>query len=362
MFVLGPTETIFQLGRIRGIPSEPVHIPRTEWGCGVQSALFLPWASRNISPRSWVRISKRGLPYYGDLAYVVGASRETDCMVIAVVPRIRQTPQEDKMERTGKRETNTPGQKKGKTPVLPPVLFDAELMVRRFGNAAVVALPMKEDGFCIFADKFAERLVTRNPDTNKRVVTHVPLDPTGFKWLGMPTPKENVYQFDKQLFYQGLLILPIYAYGAVEKVVIPPVDELIPFAESCVDSVWINCLLSQLHWQRGDRVNRPDGLYLLKDIQLERGYISVVNFENIPNPAERMTQDEPLVELHPAHEFRQKFIGGDGVIIVAGSHKGVTGTVLCEADGLLRVLTGKDGRYVSTLITRYLLFSPIASR
>lgn len=353
VFVLGSAETIFQLRRKRGILSQPVQIPRSEWCLGIQSSLFLPWASRDIPPRSWVKISKRGLPYHGSLAYVVGASRKTDRMVIAVVPRIRQTLQEDKME--GK--ANTSGQRKRKTTVPPPVLFDAEAIVRRFGNTAVSALPMKEKGFLIFADKFAERVVTHDPNTDERVVTKVPLDLTGFDWSDMPLSEESIHQFDGQLFYRGLLILPIYAYGAVDKVVVPPVADLIPFAESYIDSVRVNPLLSQLHWRGGDRVSRPDGLYLLKDIQLESGYVSVINVANIPQPTEGMTQDDPLVELLPAHEFRQKFFDGDGVVVVAGLHKGVTGTVLREAGGLLYVLTGKDGLYVSTLVTQYLLFS-----
>lgn len=86
----------------------------------------------------------------------------------------------------------------------------------------------------------------------------------------------------------------------------------------------------------------------------------MVNIENIPKPTKGMSQGEPLVELVPVCEFQTKFFGGDGVVIVAGLHKGVTGTVLHEADRLLYILTGKDSHYVSTLVTQSLLFSQMS--
>lgn len=124
-------------------------------------------------------------------------------MVIAIVPHIHQTPPVNNIEGTGKgeRKINTSGKRKVKAPILPPILFNAEAMVKCFGQNMVNALPIQEQGFLIFADKFTERVVTYNSNTNKRVVREVPLDLTGFDWSDMPTSEENIYQFDGQLFY-----------------------------------------------------------------------------------------------------------------------------------------------------------------
>jgi hypothetical protein len=63
-----------------------------EWGAGRHSSLFLPWVINPISAAAWVRILKHIQPYFGNLAYVVGSVVETNIMLIAVIPRIHQTP------------------------------------------------------------------------------------------------------------------------------------------------------------------------------------------------------------------------------------------------------------------------------
>jgi hypothetical protein len=97
---------------------------------------------------------------------------------------------------------------------------------------------------------------------------------TEFDWVEGRLTQRNVYQFEGELFYCGLAILPIYRYSAVERVVVPSSREVIAFAESHIDSVGIDSLLSQLHWQEGDRVRCVDGVYQLADIQLYRGCAS----------------------------------------------------------------------------------------
>jgi hypothetical protein len=69
-----------------------VLIPRTEWGAGGNPSLFLPWVINPIPAGAWIRILRHGQPYFGDLAYVMGSAVKTDVMLIAVVPRICQTP------------------------------------------------------------------------------------------------------------------------------------------------------------------------------------------------------------------------------------------------------------------------------
>src|ERR1700737_1849183 len=117
-----------------------------------------------LCPRSWVRILKGSLRYTGDLAYVVGSARETDALLIAVVPRIRQLPRGDEMmaregsktaKQKGKRRKQQVGGRKAAR--LPRNLFDPDTMSVHFGRTAVRALPFtdKVDFINIFADKYA---------------------------------------------------------------------------------------------------------------------------------------------------------------------------------------------------------------
>jgi hypothetical protein len=227
-----------------------------------------------------------------------------------------------------------------------PSLFNPDAIITRFGDTAINALPFEETrGFMdVFADKFADRVVLRDPSNNKRVTTRGPLDLSDFDWADIPMPQESVYQFKGRLFYRRLLILPIYSYGAVEFVTVPPIDQVIPFAESNIDSVHVNRLLSQLHWQIGDRVSHADGLYQLKDIQIENGSVSAIRIQY--PPANETTMGSPLVDLS-MNELQRKFLSGDNVVVVAGLHKGLTGSVLRDEDGILHILTDDDGDYVS---------------
>jgi hypothetical protein len=148
----------------------------------------------------------------------------------------------------------------------------------------------------VFANKFTERMVTHDPNTNQEVISKELLDLSEFDWLGGSVPEEKVYQFQGLLFYRGLVILPIYGYGAVERVAVPPAEEIVTFAESNIDPVRIDSLLSQLHWQTGERVRHVDGIYQLEDIQLHNGCASAfrlqaehgTNFGRIAQRADRL--------------------------------------------------------------------------
>jgi len=54
-----------------------------------------------------------------------------------------------------------------------------------------------------------------------------------------------------------------------------------------------------------------------------------------------------MAQLLPLNSLQRKFSVNDGVLIVAGVHKGLTGSVLRDDGGILHVLTDKDGSYVS---------------
>ena len=284
---------------------------------------------------------KGSLRYTGDLAYVVGSARETDALLIAVVPRIHRSTRADEMEgsktakQKGKRRKQQVGGRKAARN-----LFDPDTMSVHFGQAAVRALPFadKVDFINIFADKYANQAASPDANTNNPVALDLP----GFNLADVLIPQENVYQFnDQQLFYRGLLVLPIYSYGAVEIVAVPAIDEVVPFAESGIDPVRINSLLSQLHWQPGDCVSRAHELFKLEDIQMDKESVS----------AFRMQVEEKIdtTLLLPMKELQRKFFAGDRVIVIAGSHKGQLGTVLREEDAILHVLTDHLGNYVSAV-------------
>jgi len=105
----------------------------------------------------------------------------------------------------------------------PSALFDFDAMITRHGQSAVHPQPFRGmQGFItIFADKFANQVVTRDPDSNEQVVSRVPLDLTDFEWVNIPTSEQIAYQFEGHLFYHGLLILPIYSYGGVQEIKSP---------------------------------------------------------------------------------------------------------------------------------------------
>src|SRR5882762_468663 len=346
VFVLGPAQSIQGVRHLIGIQSQPLQIPRAEWGAGSESTQWLPWVQRDIPPRSWVRILKGSLCYTGDLAYVVGSARETDALLIAVVPRIHQLPRGDEMmaregsktaKQKGKRRKQQVGGRKAAR--LPRNLFDPDTMSVHFGRTAVRALPFtdKVDFINIFADKYANQVAGPDANTDNPVALDLP----GFDWADVLIPQENVYQFDQQLFYHGLLVLPIYSYGAVENVAVPAIDEVVPFAESGIDPVRINSLLSQLHWQAGDCVSRAHELFKLEDVQMDKESVS----------AFRVQVEEKIntTLLLPMKELQRKFFAGDGVIVIAGSHKGQIGTVLHEEDAILHVLTDYLGNYISAV-------------
>ena len=127
----------------------------------------------------------------------------------------------------------------------------------------------------------------------------------------------------------------------MEEIKVPPVYKLIPFAESCIDPVHIDPLLSQLHWKTGDRVSYCDIPYKLQDIKIERGSASVIYL-----PTGEKTQPSPLIELL-LKDLQWIFLSGDGVAVMAGLHKGLTGSVLCNEDGVLHILADNNGHYVS---------------
>lgn len=325
IFVFAPVDKIEALGSLAGIPSKPWQVPRSEWDASDVSPLFIPWSRRRINVQSWVRISKQKLSYYGDLAYVVGSAETTDGLLVAVVPRVNHTPGHDEKE-TRKGKGKQPVSSKTKERKL--TLFEPDAMTVRFGSA-VKAIPIKEKED--FVDTLKDKFLKQFPSNLAR-----------FNWADLPIINgDSIYQFDGQLFYRGLLLLPLSAFATVDVVAVPPSHEIILFAQSCIDPPCIDGLLSQLHWQAGDRVSRGDDLYQLEDVQLDEGSV-------LASPLGSQSTKELMVKI-PIKELQRRFVVGDYVMVLVGMCKGMTGLVLASGDGTLDILTNDDGTYVSIL-------------
>ena len=61
----------------------------------------------------------------------------------------------------------------------------------------------------------------------------------------------------------------------------------------------------------------------------------------------------PIQVLRAIEELQRRFFVGDAVVILAGVHQGATGSVLSGEDGILNLLTGDDGTYVTMLVKMY---------
>jgi hypothetical protein len=261
---------------------------------------------------------------------VLGSAGTTDGLVVAIVPRIRR-PSVHKGRETGKRKGKWPERVDAKDITL--ALFEPDDMIARDGQKAVETTPVDKKNFVN---------VLRDLLVNQVNALDCP-DLAGFDWADLPiVPGDSVYRFDGQLFYRGLLLLPLLAFDTVTVVTAPTSHEIIPFAQSNIDPLHIDSLLSQLHWQPGDRVSRGDDIYKLEDVQLENGCV-------LAFPLQFQPTEEPAIVQIPIDELQRRFFVGDAVVVLAGVHQGATGSVLSEEDGILNLLTGDDGTYVSML-------------
>jgi hypothetical protein len=174
---------------------------------------------------------KKGLSYYGDLAYVVGSAGATNSLLVAIVPCICRTSGYDGRE-TSKGKGKRPVRDQEKDSTLG--LFEPDSMMARFGQTAIKSIPIdKKDFVNILQDQLVNQVTTLDP----------PPDLAGFDWADLPIISGDcVYQFDGQLFYRGLLLLPLLALGTVDIVTVPPSDEIISFAQSHINSPHINNL------------------------------------------------------------------------------------------------------------------------
>ena len=269
--------------------------------------------------------------YYGNVGYVLGSAQTTDGLVVAVVPRICP-PSVHKEKESSKRNGKHPVMINTKHTTL--ALFEADAMIAQFGQTSIKTTPVDNKNFI----NVLEHLLVN------QVTTADPLDLAGFQWTNLSiAPGDSVYQFDGHIFYRGLLILSLLAFDTVTLVTSPTAHEIIPFVQSHIDCLHIDNLLSQLHWRPGDRVCRGDDIYQLEDIQLDNG-------SALASPIQFPQTEQSEIFHIPIDDLQRKFFVGDSVLLLAGVHRGTTGLVLKEEAGILNIMTGDDGTYVSILV------------
>ena len=163
------------------------------------------------------------MPYHKDLGYVLGSSRTTDAMLIIILPHI-YTEVHLNRRQIGKLKVASVRWR----PKPRAVFFNPEGMVVCFGDAVMAFHIADGQGFSeVFTNRFS------NWVTDKGIV----LDVTKFDWVEGYLSQRSMYQFEGELFYCGLAILPIYGYSAVKRVVVPLSKEVVAFAESHIDSI-----------------------------------------------------------------------------------------------------------------------------
>ena len=196
IFVIAPAKTINALRTLAGIKSKPWRVPLSEWDARYSSPLFRPWSRRHINVRSWVRISEKKISYYGDVAYVLGSAGTTDGLVVAIVPHIRR-PSVHEGGETSKQKGKWPVRVNTKDTTL--ALFELDGMIA-LGQTAVKTTPVDKNNFVNVLQDLLVNQVTAHDSPNL----------AGFDWADLPiVPGDSVYQFNGQLFYHGLLLLPL---------------------------------------------------------------------------------------------------------------------------------------------------------
>ena len=81
VFVVTSYNEIHVIQILARIHSEPYLLPTSDWN---HPSLFQPWSICSITVGSWMRILIPGI-YKGDLTYVVGVSKLSDCIMAAIL-------------------------------------------------------------------------------------------------------------------------------------------------------------------------------------------------------------------------------------------------------------------------------------
>jgi transcription elongation factor len=155
--------------------------------------------------------------------------------------------------------------------------------------------------------------------------------------------QDDTFTFRAQTYRRGLLVLDLYSTMAMKLEPQPSAQELIPFAESLIDSRRIDPLLSQLHWREGDCVTMYTG-----SLREKLGYLLDVSHDQRVATVD-IHGFQPM-EIH-CTEMHRVFEPGDHVKVIAGGQKGRYGIVTSVLDNRLTFLEDAAAQPVSDLVS-----------
>lgn len=322
VFVVASYDEIRVIRILAAIRSEPYLLPTSDWD---HPSLFQPWSIRSITVSSWMKILIPGI-YKGDIAYIVGVSTLSDCILAAVVPRLPPSrpalPRGQKISNESKHST---GRKRAPPALFEPHRFQGLPQVNEddsstyIANKTVQSFPM---GFAKLQQIFDQRFTSRRVDD---ALETIPLNfPDG----------ECIYLYRKRYYFRGLLILPLYGCGALEPVPIPSTLPMFPFAESKIDSLHIDPVFSQSLWQEGDRLSDSNDIpHTISSINAFERTVAVRLVYDI---------DGIGITVVPMQDMRRRFRIGDEVIVSAGPNKDRYGFVVIEVDNELTIFADND--------------------
>lgn len=389
-------------------------VAKEEWTSG---AGWMPWVSSPIKLRSVVRIRKSG-GYSGSLGFVMATSTEfgNESLVVAVVPRIpyptttvfsrgqdsppSQEGPSRKRRKVDHHDSGVHAAPKATTSRPPARLFDLvhHHMYMGFRPPLITHEAPSEvtavgDSPSMSLAKFFATPTTSEKPRFPPMDLLVPnehgqlVDGSGQKlqkttfaincneliWAGKPSLP--VYEFKGDFFWKGLLLMPIYHYGLVDRAVISySKEELLPFVEANIFPGIFGTLLSQLHWKRGDKIVEVSHhesadptfqaiVFEINEILLEQGvvwatpiqlfapdqqnqsWLSEMGFgENIDVEQQQVLSQDLRQKINEGRQtcllktHRLHLTSGDNVKVLVGKYRGLRGQVIGIESSYLKVL------------------------
>lgn len=346
------------------LPPSYTIVPLDEWTA---------FTSAVLAAGSLVRIRAAGA-YNDALGYVIAASTNptNECALIAVVPKIKY-PDIHGPKKNG-RYIIQPSKKRAKIESRSnhPSLFDPNrLLIRKpedeSRSLSKVHTVIHDDGFQRFfqtkfpsidvkgveyrldLDDFSFRVRQREVDyvTNE--------SNSRYQAMNMETRDKipPVYHYCGHLYYLGMRIIANFQRRSLTVNRTFQVDEVLPFVESRIAPDIFDPLISQMHWQRGDKIldlvqTDEYPFFRIHKVDLEEG---VVIAHLVLSQADKEDADElrsagvPVDTTRLPHEynlsaFRLRLVVGDHVRVIAGTHKNMCGTIIVSVthEGYVRII------------------------
>ena len=295
------------------IYTKPTIIPREEW----HRSNIVPWANSHWEVGSLLRV-QRG-KYCGRLGCVVGSSKHSDAVIVAVVPRITQgdfysvTPK-SKRPRLVNGSSALP---RGRIQKCEATLFTPEKIEQQITSLARSSMSTEQHS----RTNTTQALVSY--EYSGPILSNLfGVESGDFDWLVPQSSESVVYQYKQQVFYRGLLLLSLNGHGMVESTVALTSEDIGPFVISGIHSS-CDLLLSQMHWKSGQLAKGKEGtIYRIIALHFDCREVEVVT-----------TEGDPLSVVLKMDEIRPHFRPGDEVIVLIGHYRNRSGFVIVD-DGV----------------------------